>query len=320
MIPIFRWTACLWAICAFASAETAMEHYGRFSMLGLECIIGDNAELGVHSARYNGIFQIVTPEQPDSPFVPAYAGLNLEHYFDARPRPADNDVFFEPRVAPMTYRRIDDRTAELYQPPTPFYGVESWTRFVLEEPWYIDMNYRCIPRKEVFEGGFFGVFWASYIHAPLDKSIYFLGEGSTLDSPRWEQLCTQRHGLHSSVRAENDSLDLPFPESGDMLYANLSPLRYAAPFFYGRFRDHVLIFIFRPGPVIRFAHSPSGGGRTPRGDAANPAWDFQLIVPDYEVNREYSLSMRLVYKPWVDRTAVLEEVRKYLDTPEHGAP
>jgi len=301
-------------ICALAllSAPEASEHHAAFEVSGFRAVIGDNAPLGEHRQHYNGVFSLHAPGLEESPFVPLYSGLNLEHYFDARPRSPEAAIFFEPRHAPMHFSKVDAHTAELHQPETPYYGVESWTTFTLREPHYLDMDFRCIPRKDVFEGGFMGVFWASYINAPHDKGIYFPLAGSTLDAPVWGQLVTQQHGLHSSVLHENDTLDIAFEATGDVLYANLSPLRYSVPFYYGRWRDQVLIFIFKPGPNVRFAHSPSGGGRTPEGAAHNPAWDFQLIVPDYEVGEEYRLEMRLVYKPWEGREDVLEEVRGYL--------
>lgn len=307
----------LMLMCALAQAAEGVENtdYATFKAERLTAVIGNNAAAGEHRALYNGVFSLSAPEESVNPFVPLYAGLNLEHFFDARPRSPEREVFFEPRHAPMTFTRIDERTAELYQPQTPFYGVESWTRFTLRDPYYVDMKFRCIPHKDIFQGGFFGVFWASYINAPINKSIYFLQEG-TADAPGvWAQLCTQRHGLHSSVPSVQDTLDIPFEATGDVLYANLSPLRHSAPFYYGQVRDMVLIQIFRPGPIVRFAHSPSGGGRTEDGQDTNPAWDFQLIVPDYQVGQEYTLEMRLVYKPWKGREDVLDEVRRYLDAP-----
>ncbi|OHB75122.1 MAG: hypothetical protein A2W31_16265 [Planctomycetes bacterium RBG_16_64_10] len=80
----------------------------------------------------------------------------------------------------------------------------------------------------------------------------------------------------------------------------------------------VLIYVFKPGPntTIRFAHSPSGGGTSAANDQHNPAWDFQMIVPDYQGNQSYSLTMRAVYKPWAGRADVLDEVRRYLAEPE----
>jgi hypothetical protein len=96
------------------------------------------------------------------------------------------------------------------------------------------------------------------------------------------------------------------------LFRNFSPLRYSESFYYGRFEDMVLIYIFRPNPWLRFAHSPSGGGRIASGDDTNPAWDFQLVIPDPQQGREYKLEMRAVYKPWAGRSDVLREVRHSL--------
>ena len=304
-------------LCAISAADSSQEtarrgtDYDEFAIPKLLCTIGNNAALGEHRAWYNGVFSVHVADGDTSAFVPQYAGLNLEHYFDTRPRPEQHEVLFEPRASAMSFSRINETTAELHQPATPVYGVESWTRFELKDPYYVDMTFRCIPHKPGLVGGMLGVFWASYINAPLDKSMYFLAAGSTLDKPQWVQYCTQEHGRDSTVRQESDSLEIPFAGGPGTLFNNISPLRYSAPFFYGRFRDNVLIYIFRPGPVVRFSHSPSGGGPSPSGDAQNPAWDFQLIVPDYKPGAEYQLDMRLVYKPWVDRQDVLNEVRKY---------
>lgn len=211
----------------------------------------------------------------------------------------------------MTFRKIDDLSAELYQAPTPVYQVESWTRFTLVEPHYLDCSFRCVPHRDDLAGNVLGVFWASYINAPDDKSIYFLNEGSSLDAPEWVQYCTLQHGRDSTMRHEDDHIEINFQGGRGALFTNMAPLRYAEHFFYGRIEDHVLIFIFTPGPCIRFSHSPSGGGKTDDGAAHNPAWDFQLIVPDYKAGREYGLTMRLVYKPWKGRDDVIAEVRKY---------
>lgn len=276
-------------------------------------VIADNGTKGEHHGGYNGIIRVEQAGKRRFPFVPAYAGLNLEHYFDARPRHEDRKVFFEPRNVPMKMRQLDDRIVELYQAPTPYYGVESWTRFegYEKEPNVIDMHYRCIPRRKVFKGGFMGVFWASYINAPQNKSIYFLSGGSSLENPTWVEFSTEQHGKDSTVLPAGDTTAFKYPDGGGTLFNSISDVRFADPFFYGRMGEDVLIFIFDPNPFIRFAHSPSGGGRTPDETDTNPAWDFQLVVPDYEVDHEYELKLRLVYKPWQGRDDVLNEVRRY---------
>ncbi len=304
-------TATALIMCGVQSGTAA--DFGAFSVSQLQCVIGNNAAAGEHRAGYNGVFQLKAPDAPKNAFVPLYAGLNLEHYFDAATVSEDRAVFFEPRNAPMSFQMLDENIAELHQPTTPHFGVESWTRLTVKDPCYVDMDFRCVPRKAGLAGNVLGVFWASYINAPEDKSLYFLSEGSSLDAPKWAQYCTLQHGRDSTVCSEKDTVDIEFEGGSGALFRSMAPLRYSEPFFYGRTADHVLIFIFAPGPVIRFSHSPSGGGRTEAGDAQHPAWDFQLIIPDYEVGREYSLNMRLVYKPWAGRADVLDEVRQFLN-------
>lgn len=311
--------AILLAMTLLGAAAQAEVHAASFDVSGLRCVIGDNSAAPPHHEGYNGVFAAVPAGEEESVFVPAYAGLNLEHYFDTRPRP-DGDVFFEPRRAPMTFTRLGDVAVELHQPPTPVYGVESWTRFELRAPGYIDMDFRCIPRKDALESGLLGVFWASYINAPTDKSIYFLGKAKPDEPATWRQHCTPLHDHDSTVRQVDDTYEAPFREAGATLYSNFSPLRYDRPFFYGLVRGNVLIYIFDtkvdPRALIRFAHSPSGGGSTPDETDTNPAWDFQMLVPNAEVGAEYRLRMRFVIKPWVSREDVLAEVDRYLDGSE----
>jgi hypothetical protein len=292
----------------------AGKDYDSFKVSRLECVIGNNMAMGEHRAWYNGVYSIKSPDQADTPFVPLYAGLNLENFYDARPRHSDNAIFFEPRSAEMRFKKLSATSAELYQPETPYFGVESWTTFELKEPYYIDMTFKCIPRKAGLKGDFLGIFWASYINEPLNKSIYFLRNGSTLDAPQWVQLCTQLHDHAPSVRSESDPAEISFDETDKTtLWNQISPLRWSQPFYYGQWKNMVLIYVFQPDPLIRFAHSPTGGGRTKAGDDTCPAWDFQYVIPKYEVGKEYGFKMRAVYKPWVDRADVLKEVKLYLE-------
>jgi hypothetical protein len=318
----WRWTmACIaMALCDGATAQDreGVEggDYAEFRAARLTAVIGNNNGLGPHRAWYNGVYSMRAPEESESPYVTVYAGINLENFFDARPVDAvkERTVFFEPRSSPMAFRKISDRVAELHQEATPVYGIESHMRFELKDPHYIDYTCTCIPRRGDLAGGFFGVFWASYIEAPENNAIYFLNAGSTLDAPFWVQFATQQHDLNSSVRREDDTFDPPFEPGAAALWRSVSPLRYALPLYYGRFRDMVLIYLFKPENVLlRFAHSPSGGGVTPGRNQNNPAWDFQMLVPNYAAGTEYRLRMRVVYKPWVSREEVLAEARKYFD-------
>ena len=286
------------------------EDFAIFESPGFRAVIGNNAARGAHRERYNGIYEIAATGEDASPFVPSYAGWNLEHYFDARPMPEDSATFFEPREAPMTFRRIDDISCELHQPETPYWGVESWTRFAVRVPHTVDFEFACVPHKDL--RGFLGMFWASYINAPENKAMYFLREGSSLDAPQWIQLAAHEHNRDSTVLPANDAGNIAFDAGGrPTLYNSLSPLRYAEPFFYGRWRDMVLIYIFDKDANIRLAHSPSGGGKTEDGTDTNPAWDFQWIIPGAKVGERYDVGGRFVFKAWAGREDVIAEVRRY---------
>jgi hypothetical protein len=270
----------------------------------LTAIIGDNSEHLAHRPGYNGVWSLTHKEDPVNLFVPAVAGLNLEHIYDGSKFDKDrsNTIFFEPRKAAMTFRKISDREAELHQPPTPTFHVESWTRFTLTAPHYLDMTFRFIPRQHVFAHGYLGLFWASYMNAPEDKSMYFRNSGI------WHQLCTQRHNDESTVRHKEDKLELRFSEGfPECLFRNFSPLRFEEPFYYGHVRNMTAIFLFDRSEGVRFTHSPSGGGVNTAQQTANPAWDFQYVLPRFEVNRAYQFALRLVYRPRCSRAEVLRE-------------
>jgi hypothetical protein len=270
----------------------------------LTAILGDNRAAGEHRAGYNGVWSLTHRTEPVNLFVPSVAGLNHEHIFDGDKHDTDGSrkIFFEPRNAPMTFKKLSDTAAELHQPPTPTFHLESWTRFELVAPHYIDMVFRCTPTQHVFAHAYIGLFWASYINAPEDKSIYFRSGGS------WQQLCSQQHNDESTVRHRDDQFELKFsPGLGDALYRNLSPLRFDQPFYYGLFRKHIYIVMFDRTAGIRFTHSPSGGGLNKEMETSNPAWDFQYILPRYEVKKEYTFRARLAYRERCGRDEVLRE-------------
>jgi hypothetical protein len=285
--------------------------YATFKAGDLTAVIGDNAAEGSHRAGYNGVWSLKHRTCPRDLFVSQVAGMNYEHNFDGETDDARPEVFFEPRHAPMTFRRLSDREAELHQPPTPTFHLESWTRFTLAPPHSIDFQYRCKAHQHIFRRGYIGLFWASYISAPEDKSMYFLG-GMDGQTNQWTQLCTQYHNDKSTVRFRDDKTELTFREQNrPALFRNLSPLRFDVPLFYGLFENHVWIVMFDRAEGIRLTHSPSGGGFDAERKTTHPAWDFQYILPKYEVMQEYSFRARAVFRPRCSREEILKEYEKW---------
>jgi hypothetical protein len=301
------------AVSRGAPPAVVPEDRARSAMLeagALTAVIGDNSAAGEHRGGYNGVWSLRHAAEPRSLFVPAYAGLNLEHIVTGE-QLDDEKVFYEPRNVPLACRSIGAAEAELHQPPTPTFHVESWARFRLIAPHYLDMSFRCMPHRPVFPRGYLAFFWASYIAAPADKSMYFLG-GPEGQGNQWTQLCTQRHGDESTVRHRDDAFEMTFPPGGrDALFKSLSPLRFDRPFFYGHRDELVWIVMFDRTAGIRFTHSPTGGGWDAARRTANPAWDFQFVVRNPEVTKEYGFHIRTVLRPRCSREEILEEVGRW---------
>jgi hypothetical protein len=240
-----------------------------------------------HKAGYSGLASLTGPGGKANLFVPAYAGLNLEHIHDGTVQ--TSQVLYEPRRAPMQLRFLDQHTVELYQAPTPHHGLESCLRYQLLEDGAIEMTLECIPRRQTFRNGYIGLFWASYIHRPASTDIYFKGhaEGEKAEATLWVRGVTPRHGVEATHLAHDDRREFRHDETFPLpLVFNRSRLRYREPWYYGVSDGSAFVQMFRPKDGVRFSQSPSGGG------AGNPAWDFQFFIPDYKIGQRYQLVMR----------------------------
>ena len=57
--------------------------------------------------------------------------------------------------------------------------------------------------------------------------------------------------------------------------------------------------------TIRFTQSPNGAGE------GKPAWDFQYILPDFEVGKQYAIKLRVIYKEWINSQDIENEYLKW---------
>jgi len=266
----------------------------------------DNQSFGnEHRAGYNGIAKLYHPAQDSTPFVPFYAGFNFEHIFGG-----DSLVqLFEPRKHSMSLYRQSDNEVLLYQAATPLSGVESLTSFKLTKPHYIDITFRCIFHNiDFFKHDYAGIFWASYINSPKEKEIHFMGFEKGETTKKWISAFSKKHGENSSHISIDDENNFFFAPNFNVTLSNhFSDYKYSLPFYYGRFHNMVLAYLFdsSESEVIRFSQSPTGGGAT------NPAWDFQFIIPQPEQGKEYSFRARVVYKPFITREDIYEEYQSW---------
>ncbi|MBC8871164.1 MAG: hypothetical protein H8E44_17190 [Planctomycetes bacterium] len=263
----------------------------------VEAVVVDNRAvdddvLPGHRAGYSGIASLKHAQRRDNLFVPSYAGLNFEHIHDGTDQ--DRKVLFEPRNAPMELRIVDQNTAELYQKPTPTWGLESCHRYRLLDDGTIELTFECIPRRRSFHYDYVGFFWASYIHQPESLDIHFRGhDAGGPKKTRWIRGVTPAHGTFSTHVASDDKRDFSHEDDFPLtLVFNRSRYCYAEPWYFGVSHGMAMVLMFRPKDAIRLSQSPSGGGQ------GNPAWDFQYFAPDYEVGQRYQFVMRAMYVPY----------------------
>ena len=287
-------TFVLTAACAFGADKpyVVLERAGVRAVIVNNQAIDDKVLPG-HREGYSGVASLTRRGQDRNLFVPMYAGLNYEHIHDGTVQA--RDVLFEPRRAPMEIRQAGEHTAELHQPSTPHWQLESWLRYTLLEDGTIEMALECVPRAKTFKNGYIGLFFASYIHQPESLDIHFLGHpANQLNAEaKWIRGVTPEHGVRPTHLAFNDQRDFPHDAQFPMtLVFNLSDYRYREPWYYGVSHGMALVLMFRPKDQIRMSQSPSGGGQ------GNPAWDFQYLIPDYQVGKRSQMVMRAMYVPY----------------------
>lgn len=279
----------------------------------LRAVFADNDAFDpVHRAGYNGIAELsLTGSPATNLFVPTYSGLNLEHIFSGDAQSFAWNIF-EPRRSAMKLVQRSPTSVQLNQERTEHWPLRSEITFSTAGN-AIDFTYRGTPLADVWKKhGYIGIFFASYLNAPDDLSIQFIGRsrpGQGDASPRWIKHSSPRHGVSANHRAAGSDWDPPTDDGFAIsLVTGLSEVEYLYPFYFGRSGENVLILMFEKPPgknELRFAQSPTGGG------FGNPAWDFVYFQRDYKIDRSFSFRGRLVYKPFSNLADVVLEYEKW---------
>ena len=277
----------------------------------LEVVIADNRgsddeTLDGHDPAYSGLAILRHVAQPTNVFVQKYAGLNFEHIHNGRT--ARRRVLFEPRVAAMRLSQPEADTALLEQPSTPFWQLESQMRYRVLDDGVVEMTVTCTPRADTFEGGYIGLFFASYVQAPESTAIHFIGVPASDPHavPGWVDASSPEHGVRATHRSVDD--DRVFPHDPDFplsLVFSFSEHRFTESWYYGVSHGMALVYVFRKRDRVRFTQSPSGGGE------GNPAWDFQWFIPEAVVGQPSQFAMRLLYVPFESREQIAALARRH---------
>jgi hypothetical protein len=297
------------ALISILLAAVAAEEAGHANLRSarLQATIADNSAHGAdHKGGYSGVAELRHGESTRNLFVPAYAGLNFEHIFSGDGSSNGWDIF-EPRRAPMQLVRVAEKRVELRQERTANWPLKTTITYELSGDDALDMTVASTPLADAWKKhGYIGLFFASYIHAPEDMAIHFIGRsrpGKGEATPRWIRHLPAAHGEAACHRAAGVDRDPTFDAGFKVgLAAGHSDLEYLYPFYYGLSHGKVfMLFLEKPtaDAEARFAQSPSGGGE------GNPAWDFLWLRRRYEIGKEFRLRARIVCRDFTNREDVV---------------
>lgn len=182
--------------------------------------------------------------------------------------------------------------------------------------------------------GYNGV-W-SLKHRLADRSLFVPGiaglnlehivNGTPIDTdelffePRRAPNVLDMHNDQSTVRHRSDDYEAMWdPDQREALFRNFSRLRLDAPFFYGNFGELMWGVLFDRSEGIRLTHSPSGGGFDSARRTSNPAWDFQFLIRNPEINVARGFAVRTILSQAINRDALPDMVadwqRKAMNRP-----
>ena len=259
----------------------------------------DTATLPGHTGGYNGVGWLTHAQQPNNLFVPTFSGLNFEFMFDGTD--VGRPLMFEPRRAPLEMRVVNDTTVELYQPATEFWQLESTVRYEMLDDGTIEMTVEIVPHADTFQNEFIGLLWASYIQQPDSNGLRFYSGAGEQDAGQLVSFDDFKGAFQSST----DNLVLAHDPNFFDLALCISSTTYSQPWFYGVSNGLAWALMFRPEDDVRFSQAPAGGG------AGNPAWDFQYLIPQFEVGRRYQMVMRAQYMPYSSPEQVVEDTARH---------
>ncbi|MCZ6675627.1 MAG: hypothetical protein O7E52_00055 [Candidatus Poribacteria bacterium] len=265
------------------------------------------------SNGYNGVRQLYSRKGPQENIFRSGWGssLNFEFVFDASgtsmaPRWIDGKMGSPPTPSQLT--RLDDNSVRLETSVPEPHRVDVSTVFALVAPHYIDLETTIVAQPNAFAGDWLGLFWASYIHAPENRTTCFRGRRDRDGPVEWIESLEEIPPNPCVFASETDPLLPVEPNPNGRLFHNIRPIRYVSPMFYGRWRNMMLEMMFTCEDNLRFAIQPTGGG------LKNPAWDFAVVIRHCQPLKQYHFRARVVFKPFVSPEDAWEEYQRWMET------
>ncbi len=245
------------------------------------------------------------------------AGLNFEHIISGHNEERNK---FTPRHGKYTLHRIDERTVELRRrrEDSPW-DVSSSLRYSVVAPHYVDFEFKCIPhdRTKFGKRGYGIFFWANYMNQVDDVALHFLGKANAEGDEKWiagSAPNTHRDHIGGGTYRHVSAPPLEY-DSDHNFKLNVWSYdwpRFTKPFYFGRAANDMSLMLmfdrtYSKSDEIRFSLFKF----KVQDERRKPAWDFQYVIHDVEVGREYGYRGRLVWKKFVSDDDCLREYESW---------
>jgi hypothetical protein len=273
-----------------------VQHCQMLQAGDLVAIVGDDSRDGFAGPQYSGIWSLASKHRVFNVFGNSFAGLLPGAI----------------RGCGCRLEPIDDTRCALVCSADERSQSDVRAEYALSAPNYIDHTLSITDHADVRgPAAFREVASCCYMNSPEDSHLNFLSDGE------WRRYISPKHGVGSNIAPTyyGDGVEtFPDEPSGDLrpFHWDRTEFTFDEPFYYGRLGDMLFLLVFDTPRWLRFFCSPTGGGASLIPGKSCPAWDYEWIIPEseYEVGREYTFRLRLVYKPFVSDGDVLTEVRR----------
>ncbi len=249
-------------------------------------------------------------------------GLNFEHIMNGTA--ADFSIsHLTPRKDSCLINRLSDSSASVIHPAEySSWYIDSKMTYTLKGKNYIDLEFVATPRKDKFPLGYVGFMWASYMNRTIDRRIFF--RGLNKNQGDWVAFGEDiTDSFETGTIAYYKSKPLPYEKDAKTLNIIEHPhKKFILPFYYGLVHGSgnveskndtmVYIMMFDQKETIRFAMWNFIRNSEGEADTHSPAWDWQYVIQNPELNKEYRYRARIVYKPYAGRADIIKEYKNWV--------
>ncbi len=238
--------------------------------------------------------------------------FTLEHYIGI-PLDSEEYVEYEPCYSDKQLEDVTSNRCRLRYEPSSCSQIEFTVDYQVIAPHYIDVTMTMKTSRQEWPLNHVALFFATIVNAPIYTGITLLGDDELVETAhqnRWIHF----NGIAAKQGKTAHPVDVKQPElprtpnAPDAYFYSDSSIRFEQPFFYASVDEMVFAVMFRPEDRerIRFTVNPLAPA------FGGPAWDFIWNIPEPAPDREYAISFRGMFKPFLGQDDVLSEYDTFI--------